>query len=61
MPKPLDVHKSVLHSLSQRMSQPGLASLAMLTAGAGTAAVPAEDRRAQGPQIHTDLKNTGYV
>lgn len=58
MPKPLDAHKSMLH-LSQGMSQPGLASLAMLTAGAGTAAVPAEDWRAQGPHLHPDDQDAG--
>jgi hypothetical protein len=54
MTKRLDMYKSVPHSLSQRMSQPGRASFAMLTAGAGTVAVPTEDRRTQSPHLHPD-------
>ncbi len=41
------------------MSQPGLASLELCTAGAGTAAIPAEDRRAQGPHLHADDQDAG--
>jgi len=55
------MHASVPHSLSQRMSQPGLASLELCTAGASTAAVPAEEWRAQGPHLHPDDQDTVHV
>ena len=53
------MHERAPHRLSQCISQAVLALLAMLTVGAGTAAVPAEDRRAQGPHLHPDDQDAG--
>ena len=59
--KALVTHKRVPHRLNQHLSHPCFASLAMLTAGAGTAAVSSENTRTQGSHLHSDDKEAGYV
>ncbi len=65
MPKPLDVHKSLPHSLRLCMSQPGLMpdliyalqELAQLLHQLKTGG----HKAIQCHSVHTDLKNTGHA